>query len=126
MCSMRHNIDLLLLEIWLDPAQKRALTQLARQAAAAPAAPNAGEGAGARTALLVDYARALLNSLMYMLGVTAFALPLPRLFPRLVACHKPDGHSEAQCYLLSHKCPVCLRICAYLVTDYCKHLDTLE
>lgn len=63
-CSMRHHIDLLLLEIWRDPAQKRALTQLAQQAAAA-------QSGGAQGGLLVDYARALLNSLMYMLGVRA-------------------------------------------------------
>lgn len=62
--SMRHHIDLLLLEIWRDPAQKRALTQLAQQAAAA-------QTGGAQGGLLVDYARALLNSLMYMLGVCA-------------------------------------------------------
>lgn len=65
-CSMRHRIDLLLLELWKDPEQKRALTQLAQQAAAAGAGSrDAGKGGS----LLVEYARALLNSLMYMLGV---------------------------------------------------------
>jgi len=63
--SMRHHIDLLLLELWKDPEQKRALTQLAQQAAAAGVGSlDAGKGGS----LLVEYARALLNSLMYMLG----------------------------------------------------------
>lgn len=66
-CSMRHHIDLLLLELWKDPEQKRALTQLAQQAAAAGVGSlDAGKGGS----LLVEYARALLNSLMYMLGVS--------------------------------------------------------
>lgn len=80
---MRHHIDELLLDIWRDPAQKKALTRLAAEAAGggarSPAAEDSAAAAAVSTpddlpaagggALLVDYARAMLNSLMYMLGV---------------------------------------------------------
>lgn len=74
---MRHYIDLLLIDIWRDPAQKRALTRLAAEATSAAVSESvaAGDVAGddlphtGGGALLVDYARAMLNSLMYMLGV---------------------------------------------------------
>lgn len=72
---MRHSIDELLLDIWRDPAQKKALTRLAAEATAAAKSPGAGDApsddlpAAGGGALLVDYARAMLNSLMYMLGV---------------------------------------------------------
>jgi hypothetical protein len=75
LCSMRHHIDELLLDIWRDPAQKKALTRLASEAAAASRSAAPGDGqlddpaAASGGVLLVNYARAMLNSLMYMLGV---------------------------------------------------------
>jgi hypothetical protein len=73
---MRHHIDELLLDIWRDPAQKKALTRLAVEAAAAASKSTGAEdsqlddpAARGGGVLLVNYARAMLNSLMYMLGV---------------------------------------------------------
>ena len=76
LCSMRHHIDELLLDIWRDPAQKKALTRLAVEVAAAASKFTGAEdsqlddlAARGGGVLLVNYARAMLNSLMYMLGV---------------------------------------------------------
>lgn len=60
---MRYQVDQLLLALWADPACKRSLAAVAQVA-------NAGDG-GTAGGHLVDYARAVLNNLMYLLKVSA-------------------------------------------------------
>lgn len=60
--SMRHQVDQLLLALWADPACKTSLSAVAQAA-------NAGTG-GAASEHLVEYARAVLNNLMYTLKVS--------------------------------------------------------
>lgn len=62
-CSMRHQVDQLLLALWVDPACKTSLAKLAQAA-------NAGTK-GSAAGHLVDYARSVLNNLMYTLEVCA-------------------------------------------------------
>ena len=67
-CSMRHQVDLLLLALWADPACKTSLAAVAQAA-------NASQGSTGASHL-VDYARAVLNNLMYTLKVGAHRIPL--------------------------------------------------
>ena len=89
---MRHHIDELLLDIWRDPAQKKALTRLAVEAAAATKSSALGDdqlddlAARGGGVLLVNYARAMLNSLMYMLGVCCQHTDV------CLSCLIPDWH----------------------------------
>ena len=61
---MRHEVDQLLLALWADPACKTSLVALAKDSASAKAV-----AADASGGVLVDYARAVLNDLMYLLKV---------------------------------------------------------
>lgn len=58
---MRHQVDQLLLALWEDPVCKESLAAVAQAA-------NAGSG-GTAGGHLVEYARAVLNNLMYLLKV---------------------------------------------------------
>ena len=60
--SMRHEVDQLLLSLWADPACKTSLVLMAKEAASGAAAAEDASGS-----VLVDYARAVLNDLMYLL-----------------------------------------------------------
>ncbi len=62
--SMRHEVDQLLLALWADPACKTSLVALAKDSASAKAM-----AADASGGVLIDYARAVLNDLMYLLKV---------------------------------------------------------
>ena len=64
--SMRHEIDQLLLALWADPACKTSLVALAKESAKDSEAVTADDASGG---VLVDYARAVLNDLMYLLKV---------------------------------------------------------
>ena len=57
-------MDQLLLALWADPACKTSLVALAKDSASARAV-----AADASGGVLVDYARAVLNDLMYLLKV---------------------------------------------------------
>lgn len=63
---MRHQVDQLLLALWADPACKTSLAAVAQAA-------NASDG-GTAGGHLVEYARAVLNNLMYTLKVCAFRI----------------------------------------------------
>ena len=61
---MRHEVDQLLLALWADPACKTSLVTLATDSGTATATSEDASGG-----VLVDYARAVLNDLMYLLKV---------------------------------------------------------
>ena len=62
--SMRHEVDQLLLALWADPACKTSLVALAKDGGSGAATADDASGG-----VLVDYARAVLNDLMYLLKV---------------------------------------------------------
>ncbi len=70
---MRHEVDQLLLALWADPACKTSLVALAKDSASAKAV-----AADASGGVLVDYARAVLNDLMYLLKVGPFSHSSPQ------------------------------------------------
>ena len=58
---MRHQVDQLLLALWADPSCKAGLLSVAADAAA--------DQSSAAARHMVEYARAVLNNLMYTLKV---------------------------------------------------------
>ena len=71
---MRHHIDLLLLDIWGDPEQKKAMTRLATEAAASSSA--GGSLTPARTVMLLLVA----DDLWRKRTLSAFKVHSERLF----------------------------------------------
>ncbi len=65
---MRHEVDQLLLALWADPSCKTSLVALATESGTSASAEDASGG------VLVDYARAVLNDLMYLLKVSTLEI----------------------------------------------------